>query len=403
MELLVSVTEYRVRDCRDAAGMLDLLQTPAGVTTATSLPPAARERLWALFEQAVSMFEPGELSAVGQRLEGLVRSHRSYADAAWALPADETDRLDGLAREIAADRDVPGGPVEVSLWLFAQFHPDLGQEISRTDDLAAYEQTLRTRRTDAIGEVVQAEGLNGLFRLAECAEADGRAAPVGVIGVALEELESRPRDDTDAAQLPSTADAEAQMLDALDLPAGDAETSSEQRCHAAVARGYFYARLRRTRRAGVDGWAWLSELLHREGVTAEQQARLVELTDECPRAWQEAQALGPAALTGYWRLMQWYRLDNDSDHLEDITQGLLSVGRAADAVELLASHNETPTLEPRRRAQLAAEALEALALNRCDSVRFSRRGLGHHPTVGLPGADTPPSPRTTSTIRCYRG
>ena len=152
------------------------------------------------------------------------------------------------------------------------------------------------------------------------------------------------------------------MLDALDLPAGDAATSSDQRCHAAVARGYFCARLRRTRQAGGDGWAWLSELLYREGLTAEQQARLVELTDECPRAWQEAQALGPAALTAYWRLMHWYRLDNDSDHLEDITQGLLSVGRVADAVELLASHNETSALEPRRRAQLAADALEALAL-----------------------------------------
>ena len=70
--------------------------------------------------------------------------------------------------------------------------------------------------------------------------------------------------------------------------------------------------------------------------------------------------------------MQWYRIDNDSDHLEDITQGLLSVGRAADAVELLASHNETPPLEPRRRAQLAADALEALALTGAGSVRFSR-------------------------------
>ena len=362
VELLVSVTEYRVRDCRDAAGMLDLLQTSAGVTTATSLPPPARERLWTLFEQAVSMFEPDVLSAVGQRLEGLVRSHRSYADSDWALPADETDRLDRLAREIAADRDASGGSVEASLWLFAEYHPDLGQETSRADDRAAYEQALRTRRTDAIGGVVQAEGLNGLFRLAECAEAEGRAAPVGVIGVALEELESRPRDNTNAGPVPSTAEVEARMLEALDLSVGDAATSSDKRCHGAVARGYFYARLQRTRQGGGDGWEWLSELLHRKGVTADQQARLVELTDECPRAWQEVEALGPAALTAYWRLMQWYTLDTDSDHLEDIAQGLLGVGRAADAVELLASRDETSALEPRRRAQLAADALEALAL-----------------------------------------
>ena len=360
VELLVSVTERRVRDYRDVAGMLDLLQTPAGATTATSLPPAARERLWTLFEQTISTFEPDERSAVGQRLEGLIRSHSSHPDADWALPADETDRLDRLAREIAADRDVPGGPVEAGLWLFTEYHPDLGPETSRADDLAAYEQTLRARRTDAIDEVVQAEGLNGVFRLAECAEADGMAAPVGVIGVALEELESRPRNETDAGQFPPIA--EARMLRALDLPVGAAETSSDQRCHAAVARGYFYARLRRKRQGGGDGWGWLGGLLHREGVTVEQQARLIELTDDCPRAWHEAEALGPEALTAYWGLMQWYRLDNDSDHFEDIARGLLSVGRAADAVELLASHRETSAVEPRRRAQLAADALESLAL-----------------------------------------
>ena len=362
VELLVSVTEYRVRDCRDAAGMLDLLQTPAGVTTATLLPPEARERLWTLFEQAVPMFEPDELSVVGRRLEGLLRSHRSYADADWALSAAETDRLARLARVIAADRDVPGGPVEANLWLFSHFHPDLGQEASRIGDLAAYEQTLQARRTDAIGEVLQAEGLDGLFRLAERAEADGRVAPVGVIGTTLEELQSRPLENTDGGQFPSTAEAETRMLDALDLPADNSATSPSQRRHAAVARGYFYARLRRTRQTDGDGWTWLNELLHGDGATAEQQAGLLELTHESPRAWQEAEALGPAALTAYWRLMHWYGLDKDSDHLEDIAQGLLSVGRAADAVALLANRNETSSLDPRRRAQLAADALEALAL-----------------------------------------
>ena len=361
VELLVSVTEYRVRERRDATALLELLEASGGVTTATSLPPPARCRLWVLLEEAVSMFKVDEFSAVGQRLQGLVRFHRSYPDADWALPADEIDRLDRLALQIAGDRAIPADSVEENLWLFAEYHPDLGDGVARRDDIAAYEQALRTRRAVAVGEVARTEGLGGLYRLAARAEADGRVAPVDVIGVALEELESGFSDDADNDQ-PLLADGiEPRMLEALSLSVGDAANTPEERRQVVVASGYFSARLHRTRRAGGDGWAWLSGLLHGEDVTAAQQARLLALTDEGPRAWQEAKAFGPGALAAYWRLMQWYRLGNASDHLEEIAQGLLSVGRAADAVYLLASNDEVPDLEPRRRAELAADALEALA------------------------------------------
>ncbi len=360
VELLVSVTEHRVRERGDAAAMLDLMEASAGVTTATSLPPPARDRLWALFEEALSMFELDELSAAGQRLHGLVRFHSSYPDTDWALPADETDRLDRLAHQIAGDRAIPADPVETNLWLFAEFHPDLGDGIARRDDTAAHEQTLRTRRATAVGEVARAEGLSGLDRLAARAEADGRVAPVAVIGVALEELESGPSEGAYSDQPLLEGGVEPRMIEALNLPIGDPANSPEQRRQAAIASGYFSARLRRTHQGGDDGWAWLSELLHREDATAAQQARLLELTNDGPRAWQEAEALGPAALTAYWRLMQWHRLDNAADHLEEIAQRLLSVDRAADVVDLLTSQHEAPDLQP-RRAELAANALEALA------------------------------------------
>ena len=123
VELLVSVTEYRVRELRDTAAIPDLIEPAAGVTTATSLPPAARDRLWVLLEEAVSMFELDDLSAVGRRLEGLVRFHSSHPDADWALPADETDRLDRLAQRIAGDGAAPADSVEANLWLFAEYHP----------------------------------------------------------------------------------------------------------------------------------------------------------------------------------------------------------------------------------------------------------------------------------------
>ena len=360
VELLVSVTEHRVRERGDAAAILDLIEPSAGVTTATSLPSAARDRLWMLLEQAVSIFELDELSAVGRRLEGLVRFHSSRPDAGWALPADETDRLDRLAQRIAGDRATPADSVEANLWLFTDYHPDLGDGIARRDDRAAYEQTLRTRRAAAVREVARAEGLDGLYRLAACAEANGRVAPVEVIGVALNELEPQPSGVDDSDQPLLEGGIETRMLEALNVPVGDPANTPQQRHQVVIAGGYFSVRLHRTRQTGGDGWTWLSGLLHREAVTAAQQARLLALTDDGPRAWHEAEALGPEVLTAYWELMLWYRLDNASDHLEEIAQGLLGVGRAADAVDLLAAQAEAPVLD-HRCAELAADALEALA------------------------------------------
>ena len=284
-ELLVGLIEHRVREHRDPDGMLEVLEAPGGVTTATSLPPAARDRLWTLFEEAASGFAPEHLAVVRQRLEGLARLHKQYANAAWALPADEVDRVAGIAAPITAGLGMPDDPVERHLWLFDKYHPDLDHEVSRVDDLTAYEQRLLTRRAAAVSEVIQSEGLSGLYGLAARAEGGGRGAPVGVIGEALEELESRPPDESDSREqyaLPD--DLETRLLAALDLPFDDASNSPNAQREAAVARGYFAARFRRIRRVTGNGWGWLSGLLHSENVTAAQQARLIELTREHPQS-----------------------------------------------------------------------------------------------------------------------
>ena len=58
--------------------------------------------------------------------------------------------------------------------------------------------------------------------------------------------------------------------------------------------------------------------------------------------------------------MTWHGLGHDFDHLEDVALGLLSVGRAADAIELLTAYRDD-ALSPNRRAELAIDALEARA------------------------------------------
>ena len=162
IELLLSLVEHRVRQRRQADGLLDVLGMPGGVTTATLLPPSARDRLWTLFEEAATMFAPEELTTISQRLMGLARLHHNYPEAAWALPTEETDRVARLAEQIAAAQPVPNDPVEANVWLFEDWDPRLGSGISPADDLVAYDQELGERRATAVGEVIRIEGLNGL-------------------------------------------------------------------------------------------------------------------------------------------------------------------------------------------------------------------------------------------------
>ena len=123
----------------------------------------------------------------------------------------------------------------------------------------------------------------------------------------------------------------------------------------------FSERFHHIRRTGGDGWDWLNGLLYLESITASQQARLLECTRDHPRAWKEAETLGPDVLSNYWKLMNYAGLGNDFAYVDEVTRGLLSVGRAADAVRLLGIYKSDASLATDRRAELAVEALEALA------------------------------------------
>ena len=361
-ELLLSLFEHRVRQRRQVEGMLDLLKARGGAPV-TLLSPPARNRVWSLFEDTISMFAPGELTTVGQRLKSLARLHQNHPEANWALRREEADRVAGLAEQIDAAQQVPNDPIEANAWLFDQYFPGQGPEFSLRDDYVAYEQALHDRRAVGVGIVMRTEGLNGLYRLAARAQANPRSAPAAFIGVALEESESN-RFDADTAR-PSLAeeDIETRLLKALDLPVECTAASADAQHAAQIAHGYFGARFRRRQRSGDGGWTWMAAFLRREDMTDVQQARLIELTRDHPRAWQEAEALGPAALSTYWKLMNWAGLGLDFEHTEDVVRGFLSVGRAGGAVTMLTNYDSVQSLQPSRRFELGVEALEALDPN----------------------------------------
>ena len=338
-------------------------KSPGVITTATSLSPSARDRLWTLAEEAITMFASEELITISQRLVGLARLHHNNPEATWALPTEETDRIARIGEQIAAAQPVLKDPVEANVWLFEDWTPPLGPEFSLRDDLPAYDQELGERRATAVGEVVLMEGLSGLYRLAVLAQANPRVAPIGVIGVAREEVESRASEVGTASPALPVEDIETPLLRTLDLPLHDTTASADEKNGAQIAHGYFAARFRRKQHAEGDGWVWLGQLLGDKDLTAIQQARLVELTRDHPRAWQEAEVLGSATLDEYWKLVNWCGLGPDFEHVEDVVGGLLSVGRAGGAIALLTMYDSDTQLEPDRRFELTIEALEALDPN----------------------------------------
>ena len=360
--LILSLVEHRVRERGEAEGMLDVLDTSGGLATATSLSPSARDRLWTLFEESITMFAPEELITIGQRLTGLARLHHDNPEATWALPVEETDRIARIGEQIEAAQPAPNDPVEANMWLFERWSPPLGPEYSLRDDFAAYDQELGERRAIAVGEVIRSEGLNGFYRLASQAQASPRAAPFGVIGVALEEVESQAEAETASTRLPAE-DIETPLLRALNLSVRDTTASVDEKSGAQIANGYFGARFRRKQRAEGGGWVWLGQLLEDRNLSAIQQARLIELTRDHPRAWQEAEALGQATLDAYWKLVNWHGLGADFEHVEDVVRGLLSVGRAGAAAALFTMYDSDTQLEPDRRFELAVGTLEALDPN----------------------------------------
>jgi hypothetical protein len=100
--------------------------------------------------------------ATWQRVRHLVREHRFFHDAFWALPKERVDELAELERKLA-----PDDPVERSKWLFGN-----GGFGAFGDTETPYEEQERMReeaQSDALREVFKARGLDGILDLASTA------------------------------------------------------------------------------------------------------------------------------------------------------------------------------------------------------------------------------------------
>lgn len=124
----------------------------------SSLPSADRERIYTALPESIAVMPEGESTALWEKASDLIRRHREYSNAAWALPSAELARLEETI--IAArPRDSRGE----ARWLFDQSHPDIGVSKNHND----YEAQLSKLRCAALRKILNQHGLSGVTEFAK--------------------------------------------------------------------------------------------------------------------------------------------------------------------------------------------------------------------------------------------
>ncbi len=358
----LEVTRHRALDRGDAGAVHDALLAPAGTPIELLLTDSELGELWQVFQDAASVLSVEECQIAGERLSALADRHISHPQAKWALPADEVEHIVEIAETLLGPRSDSDDPAERHRWLFETDAPRLGPGLSPITGIVDYDDALTDRRVAAIREVMQAEGLSGVLRLAELVAVDDKSAP-WAIGNALARVATGTVDQrTGETEVAATANIESELYAAL----SDSQEQSEDRelnpATQIVSEGFFTTHIRSQREAGHDPWPRLLSLARSTDSTPTGQARLLRASRDYPRAWQEAASLGTDTSRALWEIVGLIDFGRDLKEIDEAAQSLLSVGRAADAVDLLSSRrNSAPSGGIAQRAELILDALEDLA------------------------------------------
>jgi len=321
-EVRVSQREYWEVSLAISERVLTLAATDADrwvniVEKLSDLPePARNQALTALRSLgANAMLDDAGRTKLWNSLESVVRHHRAFSSAEWALPPDVVDELASISSAFE-----PSDQVITNLWLFESYVPRL-EEGTRAD-FASYQERLRAHRRDAVGRILEAEGIEGVLRTARAADVPW------AVGQALADAMTEADDDSITGLLDSSDPKE-----------------------AALALGFVGTRLTQ------NGWAWADQKIAALDDRPLAQARILRTSNDLPPAWQRLDGLGDEARASYWAEFVPYGLGSDFALANEVAEHLLEYSRAGAAVDILSMYSHG---EPRLDPDLVVRALEAL-------------------------------------------
>lgn len=288
----------------------------------SNLHPAERARVVAALDSLVSSDDltEAQVAELWEPLSDLVRRHRAYSDAKWALPEEALEPLDEIVAKLQ-----PTSPVLAGKWLFNDHMPDLPSG-TRINDRPNYEAELEGERTKALGHALDEGGLEAVLQLI-----DDRSL-AWTVGVSLADVaEDR---------------YESEMLALL---------ADDDAGRSGAAYSYF-ARLFEGK-----GWDWLEPVIADPEVTSDQAARLLLSTRDFPRAWEVADTSGEGTADEFWTRFGPYGLGGDFEYVEVAAERMLGVGRNSAALYFLAIYLNADQIDSTKAAKLVVRGLEGLA------------------------------------------
>ncbi|NQT37886.1 MAG: helix-turn-helix domain-containing protein [Planctomycetes bacterium] len=243
----------------------------------------------------VDEIDPEERRRLAEHLRKTIQRHRDYAGAQWSLPADSVDAL-----EQALPTLLPDGICERHAWLF---EPWVELEGFRGDH-DGMEAEVGRLRADALSEIIDHQGFDGVLKLADIAESPGQ------VGATLAQTESAPDD---------------RVLPGL-LRSSDAN-------HQSLATNYAGVRI------VLAGWDWIRTLSLDQWSPRDAAVLLSQASpNPQPPAWNFAESLSEDVFREYWKTVpahSGYRLDREQ--LEFACQELMKADRPETAIALLKS------------------------------------------------------------------
>jgi hypothetical protein len=329
-ELVGAVAERVAEDASSSGERWAML-----IERGADLPPEDRAKIRARLTEKIAEFDDEDRALLWESIRSSIARNREFADADWALPAEELDDYEMVLTSLS-----PSDALARVRWLFEEQLPDLDR--SQLDDVAGYEEELVRRRAAAIEEIESERGLEGVLALASGIEQPG------IVGWAL------------AAGSDGKHDGE--MLGLL-----DSADASER----AVSASFF------SKRFSQDGWVVIETLLADRELSASAVGRLL-LATHFPRSWELAEERGPEVEAAYWAEFWPYRLGPGSPHVDLAARKLMDPGRRpAVSLRLLGIFLRRND-DDGQLTLLVAEALDSLLEDYMESGEAALEGLSSY-------------------------
>lgn len=303
-------------------------------TLPMNLFESAAEKLNALSIDAISI---EDRNVISNSLRALISRHRTFPDAAWALPSSYVDKLDESLKTFES-----GNVIERYRWLF-DLSPTMPEGHDR--DWQQHQEELLTRRIKALEEVVRTSGWEGIDQLLRTVEQPR------YLGLSIGQVDII----NEAEFLPDFLSSE---------DSKEREFSIGYVCGRVVVRGKQWAEEKLIKVA--ESW---SPIQKATALTCLQfDADTLKLLDR----------LGEETKKTYWMHVKHQSLDENV--VEVAVENLINVGRPYSALDVLAMSSHRKDLS----SQLIVSALEtALGVSIVDDPPMSTIGYNITELISL--------------------